>query len=57
MGAAVRAAVLQDEQLRAYLPLAFHNAPPEVLVSRLKGIFRQMADEGFPARRGRAVSG
>jgi ribosomal protein L16 Arg81 hydroxylase len=47
MGAAVRAAILQDEQLRAYLPLAFNNSPPEALVSRLKGIFRQMADEGF----------
>jgi ribosomal protein L16 Arg81 hydroxylase len=47
MGAAVRAAMLQDEQLRAYLPLAFHNAPPEALVARMKGIFRQMADEGF----------
>jgi hypothetical protein len=47
IAAAVRAAILQDEQLRAYLPLAFNHGPPEVLVSRLKGIFRQMADEGF----------
>src|SRR6185312_4161003 len=47
MGAAVRAAVLQDEQLRAYLPLGFNSSPAEALVSRMKGIFRQMADEGF----------
>jgi hypothetical protein len=47
MGAAVRAAVLQDEQLHAYLPLSFHDGPPEALATRLKGIFRQMADEGF----------
>jgi ribosomal protein L16 Arg81 hydroxylase len=47
VAAAVRAAILQDEQLRAYLPLAFNHGPPEVLVSRLKGIFRQIADEGF----------
>jgi bifunctional lysine-specific demethylase and histidyl-hydroxylase MINA len=47
MGIAVRAAILQDEQLRACLPLAFNDGPPEVLVSRMKGMFRQMADEGF----------
>ena len=47
ISAAVRAAILQDEQLRACLPLAFNRGHPEVLVSQLKGTFRQMADEGF----------
>jgi ribosomal protein L16 Arg81 hydroxylase len=45
--AAVRAAILQDEQLRAYLPLAFNHGPCEVLANRLKGILRQLADVSF----------
>ncbi len=45
--AAVRAAILQDEQLRACLPLAFNHGPRDMLANRLKGILRQLADVSF----------
>jgi hypothetical protein len=44
---AVRAALLQDEQLRLALPLGFSHGPRDVLVKRLKGAFRTIADERF----------
>jgi hypothetical protein len=43
---AIRAAVLQDEQLRHQMPIDFHRVP-DTLVNRLKGIFRQLADPSF----------
>lgn len=47
LGAAVRAAVLQDDQLRYALPLGFHQGPRNALVSRLRGMLRQLADDAF----------
>jgi ribosomal protein L16 Arg81 hydroxylase len=48
--AAVKAAILQDERLRHTLPLGFHHAPDEVIVKRLRGAFRELADETFLSR-------
>lgn len=45
--AAVRAAILQDERLRHVLPLGFVHAPQDPLIKRLKGAFRELADERF----------
>lgn len=45
--AAVRAAVLHNEQLRHPLPLGFNQPPHDALVSRLKGVFRELADPTF----------
>jgi ribosomal protein L16 Arg81 hydroxylase len=46
INATVRAAILQNEQLRHPLPLNF-DRQPQALVNRLKGIFREMADASF----------
>ena len=43
---AVRAAILQNEQLRHTLPLGFNRSPDD-LVNRLKGVFRELADVSF----------
>src|SRR5215210_7119987 len=45
--AAVTAAVLRDERLRHTLPLGFVQAPDDALIKRLKGGFRELADEAF----------
>lgn len=45
--ATVRAAILQNEQLRRTLPLGFDRGPQDALVNRLKGIFRELADVTF----------
>ena len=45
--AAVKAATLQDKRLGATLPLAFVQAPSDAMVKRLRGVFREMADEAF----------
>lgn len=47
LGAALRAAVLQDERLRGVLPIGFAHGPREALVKHLKGAFREIADESF----------
>jgi ribosomal protein L16 Arg81 hydroxylase len=47
LNAAVTAAILQDERLRSVLPLDFVHAPQDGLVKRLKGAFREIADESF----------
>ena len=45
--AAVRAAILRDERLSHALPLGFGRIPEDVLAKRLKGTFREIADETF----------
>jgi hypothetical protein len=45
--AAVKAAILQDERLRHALPLGFLQAPNDAIVKRLRGAFRELADEAF----------
>jgi len=45
--AAVKAAILQDERLRHTLPLGFLQASNETMIKRLKGAFRELADEAF----------
>jgi ribosomal protein L16 Arg81 hydroxylase len=45
--AAVKAALLQDERLRHALPLGFHQTPNDPMIGRLKGVFRELADETF----------
>jgi ribosomal protein L16 Arg81 hydroxylase len=45
--AAVKAAVFRDERLRHALPMGFVQSPDEALAKRLKGIFRELADETF----------
>ncbi len=45
--AAVRAAILRDERLCHALPLGFVRIPEDVLAKRLKGTFREIADETF----------
>jgi ribosomal protein L16 Arg81 hydroxylase len=45
--AAVKAATLQDERLRHALPLGFVQAPDDAMVKRLRGVFRELADEPF----------
>jgi ribosomal protein L16 Arg81 hydroxylase len=45
--AAVKAAILQDERLRHTLPLGFLQASDDVIVKRLRGAFRELADEAF----------
>jgi ribosomal protein L16 Arg81 hydroxylase len=45
--AAVKAAILQDERLRHALPLRFLEAPNEALIKRVRGAFRELADEAF----------
>jgi ribosomal protein L16 Arg81 hydroxylase len=45
--AAVTAAVLRDDRLRHTLPLGFVRTPDNTLTKRLKGIFRELADETF----------
>ena len=45
--AAVKAATLQDERLRHALPLGFVQAPDDAIVKRLRGAFRELADEPF----------
>jgi hypothetical protein len=45
--AAVKAAILQDERLRQALPLGFLHAPNDALTKRVRGAFRELADEGF----------
>jgi len=45
--AAVKAAILRDERLRHVLPLGFHQAPNDALIKRLRGAFRELADEEF----------
>jgi hypothetical protein len=45
--AAARAAILQDERLRHALPLGFLQAPNDAIVKRLRGAFRELADEAF----------
>jgi hypothetical protein len=45
--AAVKAATLQDERLRHALPLGFGQAPDDGFVKRLRGVFRELADEAF----------
>ncbi len=45
--AAVKAATLQDERLRHGLPLGFVQAPDDAIVKRLRGAFRELADEAF----------
>src|SRR6516162_9159023 len=45
--AAVKAATLQDERLRHVLPLGFLQAPDDMIVKRLRGAFRELADEAF----------
>ena len=45
--AAVRAAILRDERLRQALPLGFFQTPDDALAKRLKGTFREIADETF----------
>jgi hypothetical protein len=47
--AAVKAAILQDERLRHTLPLGFLQARNEALIKRLRGTFRELADEAFLA--------
>jgi ribosomal protein L16 Arg81 hydroxylase len=45
--AAVKAAILQDERLRHALPPGFLQAPKDLIVKRLRGTFRELADEAF----------
>jgi ribosomal protein L16 Arg81 hydroxylase len=45
--AAVKQAILQDERLRHTLPLGFHQAPDDAIIKRLRGAFRELADETF----------
>ncbi len=45
--AAVRAAILQNEQLRHPMPLGFNRGSQDALVSRLKGVFRELSDVSF----------
>jgi ribosomal protein L16 Arg81 hydroxylase len=45
--AAVRAATLRDERLRHALPLGFLQTSNDALVKRLRGVFRELADEAF----------
>jgi ribosomal protein L16 Arg81 hydroxylase len=45
--AAVKAAILQDERLRHTLPLGFLQMPDDTLIKRLRGAFRELADEAF----------
>jgi hypothetical protein len=45
--AVVKGALLQDERLRHALPLGFLQAPDDAVVKRLKGAFRELADEAF----------
>jgi ribosomal protein L16 Arg81 hydroxylase len=45
--AAVKGAILQDERLRHALPLGFLQAPKDVIIKRLRGAFRELADEAF----------
>jgi ribosomal protein L16 Arg81 hydroxylase len=45
--AAVKAATLQDERLRNTLPLGFLNASNDMIVKRLRGALRDLADEVF----------
>ena len=45
--AAVKAAILQDERLRHTLPLGFLQAPDDPTIKRLRGVFRELADETF----------
>jgi hypothetical protein len=45
--AAVKGALLQDERLRHALPLGFLQAPDDAVVKRLRGAFRELADEAF----------
>jgi ribosomal protein L16 Arg81 hydroxylase len=45
--AAVKAAILQDERLRHVLPLGFLQSPNEAIIKRLRGAFRELADEAF----------
>lgn len=47
LGAAVKAAILQDERLRRILPLDFNRASRHDLVKGLRGAFREIADESF----------
>jgi ribosomal protein L16 Arg81 hydroxylase len=48
--AAVKAAILQDERLRHTLPLGFLQAPDDATIKRLRGAFRELADETFLSR-------
>jgi ribosomal protein L16 Arg81 hydroxylase len=45
--AAVKAAIIQDERLRQTLPLGFLQAPNDAIIKRLRGAFRELADEAF----------
>jgi ribosomal protein L16 Arg81 hydroxylase len=45
--AAIKAAILQDERLRHVLPLGFLRAPNDAIIKRLRGAFRELADEAF----------
>jgi len=45
--AAVKSAILQDERLRHTLPLGFLQAPNDAIIKRLRGAFRELADEAF----------
>jgi len=45
--AAVKAAILQDERLRHTLPLGFLQASDDATIKRLRGAFRELADEAF----------
>ncbi len=45
--AAVTAAVRRDERLRQALPLGFLRTPDDALAKRVKGAFRELADEKF----------
>jgi len=45
--AAVTAAILRDERLRHALPLGFVRTSDDPVAKRLKGIFRELADETF----------
>ena len=45
--AVVTAAVLRDERLRHTLPLGLLQIPEDVFAKRLKGTFREIADETF----------
>jgi ribosomal protein L16 Arg81 hydroxylase len=45
--AVVTAAVLRDERLRHTLPLGLLQIPDDVFAKRLKGTFREIADETF----------
>jgi ribosomal protein L16 Arg81 hydroxylase len=46
--ACIRFALIRDERLRATLPLGFHRGDAhKAVVTRLKGIFRELSDEQF----------